>query len=144
MRAKVRRRVVLATVAVAAALVAQTACSSEAGSKPDAVTQTDQASPDLAQGDQGRDSLVVRDQAPSDLAMADRGRDAVAPSDQGGADSTMAADLSTMDQLTDAVASVVPNFSLFDVNPSSTSYTTKVSPRDYLGRVSAYYFTQVT
>lgn len=142
MSTKVRWRMVLAMVAVAAALVAEVGCSSEAGSKPDGVTSTDQASPDLAQSDQGRDSRV-RDQAPSDLALADRGHDAATPSDQSGADSPIA-DLSTTDQLTDAVASVVPDFSLFDVNPSSTSYTTKVSPRDYLGRVSAYYFTQVT
>lgn len=39
-----------------------------------------------------------------------------------------------------AVAQMVPDFSLVDVNPSSMSSGQPVSPRDYLLRVSAWYF----
>ena len=35
---------------------------------------------------------------------------------------------------------VVPDFALRDVNPASTTHDEDVSPRDYLGGVSAYYF----
>lgn len=34
----------------------------------------------------------------------------------------------------------VANFSLPDVNPTSDTYETPVSPRDYMGAVSGYYF----
>jgi hypothetical protein len=34
----------------------------------------------------------------------------------------------------------LPDFSLVDVNVNSTRYAEAVSPRDYLGRVSAWYF----
>ena len=37
-------------------------------------------------------------------------------------------------------AVVMPDFALVDVNPSSATYNTDVSPRDYLQQVSAYYF----
>ncbi len=39
-----------------------------------------------------------------------------------------------------AVANMVPDFSLVDVNPNSMSSGQPVSPRDYLQRVSAWYF----
>jgi len=35
---------------------------------------------------------------------------------------------------------VMPAFSLVDVNPTSPTFNTSVSPRDYLQQVSAYYF----
>lgn len=35
---------------------------------------------------------------------------------------------------------VMPDFSLVDVNPTSSTYNTSVSPRHYLQKVSAYYF----
>ena len=35
---------------------------------------------------------------------------------------------------------VAPDFMLADVNPASPTAATEVSPRDYLGGVSAYYF----
>lgn len=38
------------------------------------------------------------------------------------------------------VAEMVPDFSLLDHNPNSMTYSTPVSPRDHLGRVSAWYF----
>ncbi len=38
------------------------------------------------------------------------------------------------------VATVVPDFSLVDLNPNSTTYEQPVSPRDHLGKVSAWYF----
>jgi hypothetical protein len=34
----------------------------------------------------------------------------------------------------------MPDFSLLDVNETSSSYNTYVSPTDYLGQVSAWYF----
>ena len=39
---------------------------------------------------------------------------------------------------------VAPDFQLPDVNPTSLSFNTDVSPRDYLGGVSAYYFGSAT
>lgn len=38
----------------------------------------------------------------------------------------------------------VADFSLVDVNPTSETYDQEVSPRDYLGGVSAYYFGAAT
>jgi len=38
------------------------------------------------------------------------------------------------------IGSQVADFSLLDVNPTSATYNTMVSPRDYLGQVSAWYF----
>lgn len=35
---------------------------------------------------------------------------------------------------------LVPDFSLPDVNPNSATFDSTISPRDYLGRVSAWYF----
>lgn len=43
-----------------------------------------------------------------------------------------------------AVATVVPDFGLQDVNATSTSYGQSVSPRDYLDQVSAWYFGHAT
>ena len=34
----------------------------------------------------------------------------------------------------------VADFGLVDVNPTSDTYDTSVSPRDYMGQVSGYYF----
>lgn len=34
----------------------------------------------------------------------------------------------------------MPDFALADVNPASASYAQQVSPRDYLGKISAWYF----
>lgn len=39
-----------------------------------------------------------------------------------------------------AVAQMVPDFTLVDLNPMSSSAGQEVSPRDYLSRVSAWYF----
>ena len=39
-----------------------------------------------------------------------------------------------------AVAQMVPDFTLMDLNPMSSSAGQEVSPRDYLSRVSAWYF----
>lgn len=38
------------------------------------------------------------------------------------------------------VAAVVPDFSLLDDNANSATYGQAISPRDYLGQVSAWYF----
>jgi hypothetical protein len=42
------------------------------------------------------------------------------------------------------VGTLVPDFALPDVNPSSATFATDVSPRDRLGRVSAWYFAHAT
>jgi hypothetical protein len=39
---------------------------------------------------------------------------------------------------------LVPDFTLQDVNPASASYPGTVSPRQHLGRVSAWYFGHAT
>lgn len=38
----------------------------------------------------------------------------------------------------------VPDFSLLDVNETSPTHDTRVSPRDYLDQVSAWYFAEAT
>jgi hypothetical protein len=35
---------------------------------------------------------------------------------------------------------LVPNFALLDLNPASATYQQTVSPRDYLGSVSVWFF----
>ncbi len=42
------------------------------------------------------------------------------------------------------ISGQVPDFSLQDVNASSASFGTDVSPRDYLGQASAWYFGHAT
>jgi hypothetical protein len=44
------------------------------------------------------------------------------------------------DAASDGPSGLAPDFSLEDVNPNSSLYQTSVSPTDYLGRVSAWYF----
>ncbi len=39
---------------------------------------------------------------------------------------------------------VVPDFSLIDVNPASSTHDQPVSPRDYLQQVSGWYFGHAT
>lgn len=63
--------------------------------------------------------------APTD-ALADAGSDAAA------------------DAPSDALAQIAPDFSLMDENPASASHAQLVSPRDYLGTVSAWYFGHAT
>ncbi|MFN3484466.1 MAG: hypothetical protein ACK44W_03160 [Planctomycetota bacterium] len=48
------------------------------------------------------------------------------------------------DSGSDGPPPVLPDFSLTDVNPNSATYNQKVSPRDYLGKVSAWYFGHAT
>jgi len=47
--------------------------------------------------------------------------------------------LESRDLLT-GLGSQVADFALLDVNPTSATYNTMVSPRDYQGQVSAWYF----
>ena len=37
-----------------------------------------------------------------------------------------------------------PDFSILDINPDSPRYDELVSPRDYVGHISAYYFGHAT
>ena len=39
---------------------------------------------------------------------------------------------------------VMPDFALTDVNHNSPTHNQVVSPRHFLGRISAYYFTETT
>lgn len=39
---------------------------------------------------------------------------------------------------------VMPDFSLIDTNPNSSTHGQSVSPRDYLGQVSGWYFGHAT
>ncbi len=41
---------------------------------------------------------------------------------------------------TESDGKLMPDFTLLDVNPSSASFDAGVSPRDFLGDVSAWYF----
>ena len=43
-----------------------------------------------------------------------------------------------------AIGSLAPDFLLTDVNPNSPLYTTQVTPRQRLGKVSAWYFGHAT
>ncbi len=35
---------------------------------------------------------------------------------------------------------IVPDFKILDVNPNSATYGDSISPRDYLGKISCWYF----
>ena len=48
------------------------------------------------------------------------------------------------DEPTNPPAGVVPDFVLTDVNPESATAAQAVSPRDYLQKVSAWYFGHAT
>ncbi len=52
--------------------------------------------------------------------------------------------LETRRVLTGGILEEVSDFSLIDVNPTSKTYNQLVSPRDYLGQVSAWYFGHAT
>lgn len=67
--------------------------------------------------------------APADApvdALADAGSDAAADAPS--------------DAPSDVLAQIAPDFSLLDENPASATHAQLVSPRDYLGQVSAWYF----
>jgi hypothetical protein len=42
------------------------------------------------------------------------------------------------------VGDEIPDFALTDVNPNSATHDSTISPRDYLGDVSAWYFGHAT
>lgn len=48
------------------------------------------------------------------------------------------------DKPTPPTTGIVPDFALVDLNPGSASYQQSVSPRDYLQKVSAWYFGHAT
>jgi len=45
---------------------------------------------------------------------------------------------------TEPSRNAAPDFALRDVNPGSASFDETISPRDYLGQVSAWYFAHST
>lgn len=91
-------------------------------------------------GSDGREDAVTLDGpvedrgATADLAVADL----AAAADQGPTltDGGL--------QFVDGGTTLVSDFSLTDVNPNSSTFNSTVSPRSFLGKVSAYYFAQVT
>jgi len=60
------------------------------------------------------------------------------------ADASDAAEAGNDADASDAPGAVVPDFKLLDENPASALYKKQVSPRDYLGQVSAWYFGHAT
>ena len=44
----------------------------------------------------------------------------------------------------DAIGAQVADLSLLDTNPTSLTYNQRVSPRDYLGQVTGWYFGHAT
>ncbi len=76
---------------------------------------------------------------PEDAAGADVAKEAAV--DAALAD---AGDAHTAADAADATATIVPDFALTDENPASSTYQDSVSPRDYLGQVSAWYFGHAT
>jgi hypothetical protein len=67
---------------------------------------------------------------------------ATASSGQGGAGGMLAS--GGAGQGGDPLVGQLPDFSLSDVNATSATIGMGVSPRDYLGQVSAWYFTHAT
>ena len=45
-----------------------------------------------------------------------------------------------MEALEDRIVLTVPDFGLMDVNTTSATYQDVISPRDYLGQVTGWYF----
>ncbi len=82
----------------------------------------------------GADSSLPKDAAAADVAKE-------AAMDAALAD---AGDAQTGSDAADAPATIVPDFALTDENPASSTYQKSVSPRDYLGQVSAWYFGHAT
>lgn len=88
----------------------------------------------------GKDAAV-------DATSMDAGNDAAASDALTDVGSDAASDAKpTLDAASDADATVamVPDFALVDENAASTTYQKSVSPRDYLGQVSAWYFGHAT
>lgn len=48
------------------------------------------------------------------------------------------------DSVNDPSDQAMPEFAIPDVNPASARYNNDVSPRDYLGQISAWYFGHAT
>jgi hypothetical protein len=69
-------------------------------------------------------------------AIADASADGVG--EAGGLDAEAGTDAG------DAMATLMPSFGLYDVNPSSPRYQDLVAPKDYQGQISAWYFGHAT
>jgi hypothetical protein len=91
-----------------------------------------------AQGDTALDGIVDRpsDGAPGDLAAEADTRDA-SPDTRDASPDTLACTYADG-------SAAMPAFSLVDVNPGSRTAMRMVSPRDYLGQVSAWFFGRAT
>lgn len=50
----------------------------------------------------------------------------------------------SLSDLAEGESDLVPDFELVDVNPNSETYNQTVSPRDFLGQISAWYFGHAT
>ena len=94
----------------------------------------------LACSNTTKPEVVPTDVAPLPDADTDADTDTDTDTD---ADADTDADTDT-DTDTDPGPILVPDFGLIDVNPSSNTGGTEVSPRDYLQKVSGWYFTHST
>lgn len=111
---------------------------------------------DEALGGQQDASVATGGTAGAAGMTVDAGKDVTSDAGGGGSDAAVdvAMESAPPDAAPDAIADastegdapdpLAPDFSLVDENPNSTTYQQKVSPRDYLGKVSAYYFGQAT
>lgn len=63
---------------------------------------------------------------------------------QSGRDASVTLDADVSGGADAGVLAVAPEFSLVDLNPTSASTGRVVSPRDYLERVSGWYFTHAS
>jgi hypothetical protein len=55
-----------------------------------------------------------------------------------------AADLAAAADLAEGETEQVPDFHLMDVNPNSATFNREISPRNYMGQISAWYFGHAT
>lgn len=76
----------------------------------------------------------------------DAASDALADVSSGGGDAGADADVDAADagDAADAMSLLMPDFGLYDLNPNSASYQALVSPKNYQGKISAWYFGHAT
>ena len=61
-----------------------------------------------------------------------------------GALATILPDVAPPDAEGEAAASQVADFQLLDVNETSSTFNQRISPRDYIGQVTGWYFGHAT
>jgi hypothetical protein len=117
-------------------------------------TQTDTAGSDTAGPDTGADDTGVQDSgaddtgAAPDTGTADTATDSAADTGAEDSGATDTSDTGTEDSGGDTGTSVAADapvdWTLEDLNPGSPRFGEPISPRDYISRVSGYYFIHST